>query len=333
MTPTDPLSPAAAGLSFRSSAVARLAQMPVATLRIWEQRHQAVRPATGPAGHRLYSAADVRRVLLLRQLTEQGHAIGTIASLPMAQLQALAGTASRLAPKAARRTAPLRLLVVGPALALRLHRPAVALALGGALRVVAVFESPAAAEAGAAATPADLVLWHAPELQATAPGALLALRQACGAAAAAVVYRFAGAGARQPLAEAGLEVLREPADDTALGGWLQQLSRPAPPAELASRPGPAIGAGTDGIPPRRFDDAELTALAGISPTLACECPRHVAELLMQLSSFETYSAGCRHRDSADAELHAYLQQVAGRARAMFEDALEQVARAEGLPLR
>ncbi|RPH40002.1 MAG: MerR family transcriptional regulator, partial [Burkholderiales bacterium] len=75
---------------FRSGAVARAARMPVATLRIWEQRHRAVRPATAPSGHRLYSSADVDRVLLLRRLTAQGHAIGSIAGLETGQLRRLA---------------------------------------------------------------------------------------------------------------------------------------------------------------------------------------------------------------------------------------------------
>ena len=58
----------------------------------------------------------------------------------------------------------------------------------------------------------------------------------------------------------------------------------------------------------------------------------MAELLVQLSHFEAYSAECRHRNAADAELHAYLQQVAGTARARFEAALEHVALHEGLTL-
>jgi hypothetical protein len=48
--------------TFRAGAVARIAGMPVATLRIWEQRYQAVRPNTAASGHRLYSSADVERV-------------------------------------------------------------------------------------------------------------------------------------------------------------------------------------------------------------------------------------------------------------------------------
>ena len=85
--PKAPAPAATHGPTFRSGAVARMAQMPVATLRIWEQRYRAVQPITAPSGHRLYSPADVQRVLLLRRLTEQGHAIGSIATLDAAQLQ------------------------------------------------------------------------------------------------------------------------------------------------------------------------------------------------------------------------------------------------------
>lgn len=78
--------------SFRSGAVARMAGLPVATLRIWEQRYQAIRPTTAPSGHRLYSLADVERVSLLRRLTQQGHAISLLASLNNEQMHALSLT-------------------------------------------------------------------------------------------------------------------------------------------------------------------------------------------------------------------------------------------------
>jgi hypothetical protein len=64
----------------------------------------------------------------------------------------------------------------------------------------------------------------------------------------------------------------------------------------------------------------------------CECPKHVADLLLSLGAFERYSAECENRSLADAELHRYLGQVSGRARAMFEEALVRVARAEGIAL-
>jgi hypothetical protein len=76
----------------------------------------------------------------------------------------------------------------------------------------------------------------------------------------------------------------------------------------------------------------LTQFAGLSSTIVCECPAHLAELLLQISNFETYTGDCANRSVADAQLHAYLKRVAGTARMLFETALEHVAIAEGLPL-
>jgi hypothetical protein len=86
------------------------------------------------------------------------------------------------------------------------------------------------------------------------------------------------------------------------------------------------------IPGRRFDDGTLIDMAGLSSTIGCECPRHVAELLMQLTQFEAYCADCRSRSPADAQLHAYLGRVSGLARSLFERSLERVALHEGLIL-
>ena len=358
--------------SFRSGAVARLAGMPVSTLRIWEQRYRAVGPTAAPSGHRLYSALDVERVLLLRQLSGQGHAIGSIAALHTAQLQQVAGTqaASLLAAKTrvastradsrsypnpsdkagrpAGQRAPLRLVVVGQALALRLQRPAVAQGLAQPWLRVAVFGTLAEATAaankapGAGGTPqtddaaVDLLLWQAPGLQTSELPALKAAQSAWRARQVAAVYRFAGTAAVRAFAASGAGVAHEPADDEALGLWLASLQDAlaldarAPDTLPASPASPHLTAGD--VPPRRFDDAALTAFAGMSSTIACECPRHLAELLIQLSNFETYSTDCANQSPADAELHAYLQRVAGASRALFEAALDQVARHQGLQL-
>ena len=66
--------------------------------------------------------------------------------------------------------------------------------------------------------------------------------------------------------------------------------------------------------------------------MACECPRHIAELVMQLAAFERYSAECSARVPADAALHRHLTGIAGVARTMFEQALERVIADEGLTL-
>ena len=194
--------------SYRTGAVARMLRMPAGTLRVWERRYRVASPATTLSGHRQYSAADVQRLAVLRQLTLLGHPIGSLAALDIKQLKQVAST-------------------------------------------------------------------HAAALTSAPIG-------------------------------------------------LQNRSAP--------RRFIAVGAGAPTPATRRYDDATLADLAGLSSTIACECPRHLAEILMQLSHFEAYSGQCERLDASDAALHAYLGQVAGAARSLFEAALERVAVHEGLVL-
>jgi DNA-binding transcriptional MerR regulator len=310
---------------YRSGAVARMLRMPVSTLRIWEQRYRVVAPATTASGHRLYTAADVQRLALLRQLSAHGHAIGAIAALDSAQLQQVASThaGTQAAAAGARRPAPWRLVVVGAALARRLQRlQQVPAQVPASLQV---FDTLAEAAGAADGRPIDLLLWHAPSLQAAARDELQAAADAWAAPRTAVAYRYAGAAARDAFTRSGIRLWRETAVDAALAAFLARLRR-SPVAPDAPWPLP------DEPARRRFDDATLTDLAGLSSTIACECPRHVAELLMQLAQFEAYSAECRDRSPDDAALHDYLRRVAGAARALFEGALERVAVQEGLVL-
>ena len=325
---------------YRSGAVARMVRMPVSTLRIWEQRYKVVAPATTPTGHRLYSAADVARLALLKQLTDHGHAIGAIAALSATELQQVARThvttvaAGCGAPPT--RPVPWRWVVVGTALARRLQRPAVFERMARRPQVIAVFDSLVLASRAKREGPIDLLLWQTAGLTAGSMAELKAATRACGARDAAAVYRFAGATAREPFADAEVPLLREPQDDATLGAWLAALenawvARAAAPSPT-SLPNETLWLPAGDAAPRRFDDATLTDFAGLSSAIACECPRHVAELLMQLSNFEAYSAECENRNPADAALHAYLKRVAGASRALFEAALERVAIQEGLML-
>jgi MerR family transcriptional regulator, light-induced transcriptional regulator len=332
--PPPPAAPVAA--SHRSGAVARMLRMPVATLRVWERRYALTRPALSPSGQRLYSADDVRRLALLKQLTDLGHAIGSLAMLDMPALQRVAAThAQALAVTQAGEGPPAvalpparawRVALVGAGLKARLQRPALLRQLGRPVVLLGPFDNVVQASAALGASDLDAVLLHEPQLQAGWLPALNAAAPAWAQVPKAVLYGFAADAVCEAVASAGIALLREPQPDAVLAQWLRAQSVAAAPASevavLSSEP----------VPPRRWDDAALADFAGLSSTIACECPRHVAELLMQLSHFEAYSAECAHRNAADAELHTYLKQVAAASRARFEAALEHVALHEGLIL-
>ncbi len=338
-------------------------RMPVATLRIWEQRHCVAAPETSPAGHRLYTSADVQRLALVKQLVDLGHAIGAVAPLTPVQLREVAAThAGTLATGGAvqaRRAAvaPWRVAVAGAGLAARLIRPSTAQALRRPIVVVSTVESTASlASAGSKASyqRVDALIVESPVLDTDrrARKALHRAAAARGARAIGVVYRYASTATESAWRADECALLREPNDDGAFAAWLRALAvepegdpaghrsgrrdrgKAGDPARAASNRAArnALALTVEPVGPRRYDDAALAGFAALSSTIACECPRHVAELLMQLSHFEDYSAQCASGGPSDAALHVYLERVAGTARALFESALEHVAVQEGLVL-
>lgn len=316
---------------YRSGAVARMVRMPVATLRVWERRYGLTQASHSAGGQRVYAAADVRRLVLVKQLTDLGHAIGSLAALDMQQLQHVAATHAEAATSDALPARAWRLGVIGTALGTRLRRPALLRRIGRPLVVSGPFIDVQHAAAALDGSAVDALLIQEPQLHAGWLAAINASAPALAAVPKAVLYGFAAESVCEALATAGTALLREPQTDTVIAQWLQGLSTTA----TARGPRAASNASTlrnEPIAPRRWNDAALSDFAGLSSTVACECPRHVAELLMQLSQFEAYSAECGHRSAADAELHGYLTQVAAESRTRFESALEHVALHEGLVL-
>ena len=323
----------------RSGAVARMLRMPVATLRVWERRYGLTQPELSPSGQRLYSADDVRRLALVKQLSDLGHAIGSLAPLDMPQLQrvasththALAATQTQERSDAAH-VAPVRawrLAVIGAALGARLQRPALLRRLGQRVALLGPFGDAAQAATALRSSEVDALLIYEPNLHEGWLASIEAAAPAFAGVPKAVLFGFAADSVCEALATAGTALLRAPQPDAVVAQWLHVLSM----AATASRPAAGKQAlPTEPVPVRRWDDAALVDFASLSSTIACECPRHVAELLVQLSHFEAYSAECEHRSPADAELHAYLGRVAAVSRTRFEAALGHVALHEGLIL-
>ena len=267
---------------YRSGAVARMIQMPVSTLRVWERRYGVVKPAVSASGHRLYCALDVRRLAQLKQLTDTGHAIGSIAALNEEALRQVASThATSLAARGASptaRIAPWRIVVVGEALARRLQRAALAQRVGRPIRIVATYADLKQAAAAHAAEPVDALLHQAARIGPSTLDELQAAVATCGAQRAALLYGFGATDVCDAIAAQGIAVLRESQDDRALAVWLRIQAEGAPTgASLFDATPVVLQAGAEEIAPRRYDDAALTDFAGLSSTIACECPRHVAE--------------------------------------------------------
>jgi DNA-binding transcriptional MerR regulator len=313
---------------YRSGDAARLANMPVTTLRIWERRYGVVAPPKSESGQRRYSEDDVRRLSLLKALVQRGHPIGTIAKLDRTQLEQLAlGLSGREFVQIASGPAPLAvgitLAVIGDAFVQRLETENFDPAEAGVVNM-ACFASLDEASLHPATERADLLMVSVTSLHEDVASQILSLGEAYQARATAVAYGFGTGRAIQMLRLSGARLYREPDSRIELRQVLEELARTARGWGAAAQDSLWLRAA------RRFDDQTLAGMAARSSTIACECPRHLAELIMKLSAFEKYSDECRSRSVEDMLLHRNLGDVANRALAMFESALLHIAQEEGL---
>ncbi|AUT46639.1 MerR family transcriptional regulator [Achromobacter sp. AONIH1] len=302
-------------VSYRSGAAARLAGLSPETLRVWERRYNLSNTERSERGQRLYSAEQVRKLSLLKQLVDQGHAIGVLALMPDAQLQELAN-AAYTQPDA---VGPIRIGVIGSNLAKRIagsarDRADLVLEYSRSQLEQAAQDAPNAS--------VEVLVIEQSELHDNAVSLIAGIKNRWGAVAVVVLYRFCASATIRALRAQDCLVARVPADVNELAllcrsALTGERLPPQPPSHL---------------PDIRFDESALLTIMASGSGLACECPKHLADLLMMVGSFERYSAQCASRSADDAQLHSDLQRAAGQARAILEAAMEKLATAEGLPM-
>ncbi len=85
---------------YRIQAVAKATQVSEHALRVWERRYGTLSSHRSPAGYRLYTDDEIAKIRTLKDLLDQGHAIGDIASLSMRELERLRDRSRGIAPPA-----------------------------------------------------------------------------------------------------------------------------------------------------------------------------------------------------------------------------------------
>jgi DNA-binding transcriptional MerR regulator len=313
---------------FRIGAVSKTTGIPVSTLRIWETRYGAFSPVKTEGKQRLFEERDVSKAILLKQLSTEGHAISAIAHLELEQLRHMRNLQTTTPHKVANPGEPLTLAVVGLSMANRIESKKFSTALKqNKIKVTHVWVDLNAASSATLPEPSQVLLIKVNTLQTAVHNTIQALIQKHQFAQTIVIYNFAPEAVVQAMKFSGLIVRREPISDSELAELIQSVLfvDPARAQEFGTT-GPVISA-------RKYSEETLTRVAGISTNVLCECPRHVAELISQLASFEEYSQECLNKNADDAHLHAYLRSISGSARTLFENALEKIAQHEGIDLR
>ena len=315
--------------NYRIGTISKLAGIPVPTLRVWESRYAAFTPIKTEGQHRLYGEEDLLRATLMKQLCDEGHAISTIANLSVQALSQLHNKHRHqgLSEEKQKHTRSVKIAVIGLALAGRIETRNFSLnLLGGSIEVTNIFADIEAAKNTPFEQQADILLLKTNTLHEIVMRDVQLIIAKNKATQVIVLYNYGREQVAYAMRTAGMVVRREPLTDYELAELIRSALNMDTNQSLRE-----ITPGTM-IPPRKYSDETLARVAGISTNVLCECPRHVAEIIAQLASFEQYSLECLNKSAEDAQLHAYLTSVSGSARALFEQALEKVAQHEGIEL-
>lgn len=290
-------------------AVVDLTGIPAHTLRKWETRHNLVVPVRTDSGRRVYTQAQVEALRLVRTLHGLGHSLASLAGCSLQQLQEL----DRQHTGKAQAAGVASVHIVGPALcaAFQKHAPA---------GVDVTFDASDANDwlGRAVACDAEALVLEMPaldlqrahrigDLASTYQGTLL------------VAYAFASRQTLRALRLRNVLALTLPVQPDVVFALLANMQHFLP--------------SSDAVGEMRFSDGQLARIAALSPSIQCECPNHIARLLLEISAFERYCAQCEDTDPGERALHEHLGRVTARARGLFEEALVAVAEADGLDLR
>ena len=311
-------------------AVSNLSGVPAPTLRIWESRYDCFAPHKTEGKHRLYTDDDVLKATLLKRLTENGHSISSVAALSCTALNELLQkqqSANQRKQLTEHPGSTVSMAVVGLTLASRIESKKFTLGFQHyAIQVTDIYNTLSQALESTGEHKPQILLIQCNSLHAGVQVDIHRLAEMHGALQVIVLYSFGQEPIIAAMKRCGMIVRRDPISDADLADLVNSVLL-IDPAQSAV----GLNSGTL-IPQRKFNDMTLMRVSGISTNVLCECPRHVAEIIAQLASFEQYSHDCLNKSSEDAHIHAYLSSVSGSARALFESALEMVAQHEGIDL-
>lgn len=300
--------------------------MPVDTIRVWERRYRTVVPGRNEQNKRRYTHADIVRLTLIKQLVNLGHAVSTVASLRDSELRARLSLHEQTAapPKT---LAPRKVLLYGPTLP---HLLQIQGAAFRAIEVIGSSEDFAKFKQDALNLKPEFLVLEFPALNAKHIDEVLALKAQIAPTQVVVVYAYGTTDNVRRLVSMDVAALRTPVT----AEMLQETLAPTYDADgMRLRHAlPRRESVSGDPPPRKYDDRALAALTNVATAINCECPHHLSDLLMRLNAFEAYSADCEKRNREDASLHAFLHRRTAHARALVEEAVDYIIRAEQIDL-
>ena len=291
--------------------VAKLTGLSTHNIRKWEERYGAIAPERTPGGDRRYGSDQVARLTMLKELVDSGDSISSVAGITDADLKQRCS--ALLTSNVTATPGISRIGVLGDSLPTILEQH-------GTLMPGLEFITLNSNEDEHIAD-LEVILLEKPTLDDSIFEELTAVRESFAVDIVVILYGFSPQSLAVRLSTDKTACLRMPVNYRELQRTVNSLLPQPGTRRQLLEPSPV-----------RYSKDVLAKVAAISPTIACECPRHVAEIIFALTDFETYSANCEDQNPMDAAIHNYLRLTTAQARVAFEQALATVATHEQIPL-
>ncbi|MEM7401972.1 MAG: MerR family transcriptional regulator [Pseudomonadota bacterium] len=315
---------------YKIGAVSRITGIGSETIRAWERRYQAVVPTRTESGDRMFSRNDVKKLILLKSLVDNGNSIGTIARLDFDELKHFAEDY----PNNQRNTSELsndvdcKVVLLGDGFPIRILD---GLEEINGIKVTGIYESLNDFNLNTNdRSQTNIVVIEKPTINEDIHKEISQILETSEAWHVIVIYGFANQEQIEQLQSSQVTVVRSAVD-------VQELARMCIYHSGGSEQLPSLEKNStlhyeQTIPSRKFSNKQLSKLAGASSTIKCECPMHLSNIVRDLVAFEIYSAECESENKQDAALHNYLHATTAQARSMLEEAMAHLIRVEGIDI-
>jgi len=297
-------------------AVAKATGINASTLRIWEHRYGVPKPHRTDGGARRYAPSEVQRLKLIKALVDVGHKPSNLSSLSIDELAEHLNFLNPHVPPRRNAVDRIRLLTVGDTTGLKSFLRDDSLS---ELNVVNHLSDPEEIQHWLGQF--DVLLFNYSALQSTQAQQLIHSTQGLASMGAMVIYSFSNSLTIETLEAAGIRCLKSPVNSADVRQLLESLFNKAHSSGSVPR-------NTE----KKFSPEDLETISTLDYSLYCECPRHLAGLLMSLNGFVSYSEQCLDTSPKDAAIHRFLRTMAADAIASIESGLQLVLTAEDITL-
>jgi DNA-binding transcriptional MerR regulator len=323
---------------YKIGAVSKITGIGTETLRAWERRYKAVVPSRSESGDRVYSGEDLSKLFLLKNLSDAGNSIGTIARLSIQELKSKWENSVQLSELGSnhinahdghetKKSQTCRVLLLGEDFPLRVLD---GMSDFNGIELLGHVDS---IEDWKQTDPASLVnvaIIERPTINEATRKYVSKLLKEMGVWHVIVLYGFGSQIEINQLQSPQVSAIRSSIDVYELARLCMDRTG-GDSKNLIASSGSTVYL-EDSLPTRRYSSKQLGNLARMSTSIQCECPKHLSDLIKSLVAFEIYSAECESKNDRDIDLHAYLHATSAQSRAILEDALAHVIKHENIQI-